>query len=1133
MSVTLSTESAPTVKTLLEESHAVTDGWQEVGLFLGLEYSDIRTIELDCQQKLRRCMMVMFNKWLKQETNPTWEKYCEALEKASYVVLAKELREKYCSSVPIIPPSTCETADSCDQISPKDSDVVIEINAKGDLAERFEEIQISFTRLVQDTEATVLDEDITLGRLKRCCKEHFEQFPMDEVNSVEQLFTEISKYYCFLNYAFLGRIIKTFLKHTDLIVCLKEYDQQLEKFLCSTTLEDFKEMILNAYKPSDKLMETTAGFHTVFIKLEGLWLDKSLKDMRKLVKFIFKDKAAILTNLKVFKGSVVTVFLVPQSEVNSLVALARDELYFMFCVGVCELRVGEEVIKIVQRNDLFSFENALIESVTNITSGNQDAEEKAKELQVMNFLLEVKTSPNAMDKQNWTGLMMGSNAGNTEVVSQLLKAGAKPDIQGGPICSTALILASWKGNSGVISLLLEANASLNLKNNYGTSALWMASTGGHSRAVELLLKAKANPDLADNTGATALYVASKNNHFEVVSLLLAAGADPNTQLGDGKSALFAASSKGNSDIVTLLLANNAKPDLVTNQGDTAFHCASSNGHLEVVQQLLQANANPNLRNKWGDTALFAASVHGHSEIVDMILSHDSSSLNVQTSEERSTSICAASENGYEKVVNLLLKANANLELQRKDGTTALWMASQCGHQEVVSLLLTAHANPNHKSDKGATPLHIASAQGHLKIAQLLLDKEMITNLNIQMNEGQTALYLASEEGHSDVVSLLLKGNANPNIPNNDGRTPLYQASQYGHEKVVKLLLKANAKVNEACYDGTTALYMASQNGHTRIVSLLLSADANPNTQHDSGATALHLASQTGNTDIVRMLLLKANDNSICNIQTASGVTALHLAVQNQHHAVVSLLLLHKANPNLQATTGVTPLLISSENGNEELASMLLHNNADPNLRFKDGETALFPASHKGHLQIVKLLLKYNADPNLCHDDGTTPLYVASQQGHAEIVRLLLKYNANPNTTTVDGWHTPLMVASCCGYQTITELLLSHGADPNMKDSAGKTALALAKSFSHETLAHRLLQVTEIVIEATNDQPTSPPLSRTVTTLQESQAEELTHKQSLKKSMKEFLGITKNEPKKPVIKKLQTVAVDVIVFIHGK
>ena len=1031
MSANSLSKSAPTVKTLLEESQDVTDGWQDVGMFLDLKCSDIRTIELDYPQNTRRRRMAMFDKWLQKETDPTWEKYCEALEKASYKVMAKELREKYCSSVPI-PPSTCETADPCDQISPKDLDQVqhvLEINAKGDLAEIFEKLQINFTQLVQDTEVTLLDEDITLGCLKRCCKEHFKEFPMDEVNSVEQLFTEISKYYCFLNYAFLGRIIKTFLKHTKLIVCLREYDQQLEKFLCSTTLKDFKELILNAYKPSDKLMETTAGFHTVFIKLEGLWLDKSLEDMRKLVKFIFKDKAAMLTNLKVFKGSIVTLFFVPQSEVNSLIALARDELYFMSCVGVCEVQVGEEVIKIVQRNYLFSFENAFIESVTNITSCNQDAEEKAKELQVMNFLLEIKTSPNVMDKQSWTGLMMGSNAGNTVVVSQLLKAGAKPDTQGGPVCWNALILASWKGHSGVISLLLEANASLDIKNSYGTSALWMASTGGHSRAVELLLKAKANPDLADNIGATALHVASKNNHFEVVRLLLAAGADPNIQLGDDESALFAALSKGNSEIVTLL-ANNTKPDLETNKGDTALHCASSNGHLEVVQQLLQANANPNLQNKWGATALFAASVHGHTEIVDMILSHDSSSLNIQTSKEGSSAICAASENGYEKIVNLLLKAHANLELQRKDGTTALWMASLCGHQEVVSLLLTGSANPNHQNNKGATPLHIASAQGHLKIVQLLLDKEMITNLNIQMHEGQTALYLASEEGYSDMVSLLLKADANPNIPKNDGRTPLYQASQYGHEEIVNLLLKANAQVDKACYDGTTALYMASQNGHTRIVSLLLSADANPNIQHDSGATALHLASQTGNTDIVRMLL-QANANP--DVQAGGGITAILLAVQHGCSETVDLLLKAGANPNLRANTGISALHIASDKEEK--------------------------------LDLVRLLLQANCDPNLQYC-GETPLFMASHEGHVKIVQELLEAKADPNLATVEDKHTPLMVACCFHHLSVVKLLLSFKADPSLKSSSGETALGMLMESSSEP-DHEITTVIELLQATTN------------------------------------------------------------------
>ena len=96
------------------------------------------------------------------------------------------------------------------------------------------------------------------------------------------------------------------------------------------------------------------------------------------------------------------------------------------------------------------------------------------------------------------------------------------------------------------------------------------------------------------------------------------------------------------------------------------------------------------------------------------------------------------------MVALLLKADANPNLQVNDGCTPLYIASQNGHTDTVALLLKANANPNLQKDNGATPLYIASQNGHTDTVALLLKAD--ANPNLQVNDGGPHLnYIASQE----------------------------------------------------------------------------------------------------------------------------------------------------------------------------------------------------------------------------------------------------------------------------------------------------------------------------------------------------------------------------------------------------
>src|SRR3990167_2881002 len=122
---------------------------------------------------------------------------------------------------------------------------------------------------------------------------------------------------------------------------------------------------------------------------------------------------------------------------------------------------------------------------------------------------------------------------------------------------------------------------------------------------------------------------------------------------------------------------------------------------------------------------------------------------------RFSALMHAALNGYDQVVDLLLKANANPNIQDEGGYTVLSYAANRGYDQIVDLLLKANANPN-----------------------------------IYDPIGQSALTTAVDKGYDKIVDLLLKANANPNgIPY---MNPLIIAVNKGHAKIVDLLLKFGA-----------------------------------------------------------------------------------------------------------------------------------------------------------------------------------------------------------------------------------------------------------------------------------------------------------------------------------------------------
>lgn len=238
----------------------------------------------------------------------------------------------------------------------------------------------------------------------------------------------------------------------------------------------------------------------------------------------------------------------------------------------------------------------------------------------------------------------------------------------------------------------------------------------------------------------------------------------------------------------------------------------------------------------------------------------------------------------DKVEQLLLSSNACVNKLCKlhnqylsthfSSITPLLLASEKGDAKIVEILLRFDANPNMANIQMKTPLWCASLNRHVKIVAILLSAG--ANPNIVDQAGQTALYCAAISRHKEIVDLLLRAGANPNIANQYGCTPLLNVADSSEPSsepsIVEALIKAGADVNRANRIGITPLILASKAQFTQseeIVEMLLKAGAEPNKADNNGNTPLTVASKgTFKEEVVAKLKqFGAKDTrSKCSIQ---------------------------------------------------------------------------------------------------------------------------------------------------------------------------------------------------------------------------------------------------------------------------
>lgn len=127
-------------------------------------------------------------------------------------------------------------------------------------------------------------------------------------------------------------------------------------------------------------------------------------------------------------------------------------------------------------------------------------------------------------------------------------------------------------------------------------------------------------------------------------------------------------------------------------------------------------------------------------------------VNAKRDDNGSTALICAAYSGNSKIVELLIEADPNLDLQNNCGDTALMAAFFKGDLKIVKILLRVGVNVNVPDVTNTTALMTAVAGGHKKIVKKLLC--LGADINLQNQFGNTALMIANIVGCVEIAELL-------------------------------------------------------------------------------------------------------------------------------------------------------------------------------------------------------------------------------------------------------------------------------------------------------------------------------------------------------------------------------------------
>jgi ankyrin repeat protein len=309
-------------------------------------------------------------------------------------------------------------------------------------------------------------------------------------------------------------------------------------------------------------------------------------------------------------------------------------------------------------------------------------------------------------------LVNSTLGGMAHLVRCALEAGTSPDTSSKPGFGEkpVLVAAAYHGATEVLKNLLAAGANTELTDRHGHTALFMATAGkGEVSCVKLLLDAGANANAQDCIGETPLMVAVCNKQVECARTLLPC-SDLALTVIQGRNAFHLAIANSSEACFELLLPRiddvdvRTGPDKSTSgpvlfaHNMTPLHMSCQFGRASMCKALLSRGADKMARDSRQRTPLQYATFGGNLSCVLLLVGRPGKvrmrldEVNAVT-EEGWTALHVAARSGHDQICAVLVDAGARLDAKTSDGATPLMFAQQWQPTNTALLALLSGSAP--------------------------------------------------------------------------------------------------------------------------------------------------------------------------------------------------------------------------------------------------------------------------------------------------------------------------------------------------------------------------------------------------------------------------------------------------------
>lgn len=225
--------------------------------------------------------------------------------------------------------------------------------------------------------------------------------------------------------------------------------------------------------------------------------------------------------------------------------------------------------------------------------------------------------------------------------------------------------------------------------------------------------------------------------------------------------------------------------------DHALILAIGRSDAENVETLIASGANPNTLEALSINNTVVKRIRNLFQLVPSDPYHPVIFIPLQATDMNPSTF---------RIVNDLIAAGANVNLQDSGGGTPLTIAAGNGQAKCIKALINAHADVNYRNRQGATPLIRAVQSGSMDSINALI--AVHADVNKADNRGQTPLMLGASIGRTDFIRTLVAAGADVNKQDTHGETALMRTAYSGSPDVVKALIAARADIKMKSGNGS-------------------------------------------------------------------------------------------------------------------------------------------------------------------------------------------------------------------------------------------------------------------------------------------------------------------------------------------